>query len=47
MWHVVLGIYLIFSAFSCLIFWTSLKLAKKTDQYIRSSFMLCENIHPD
>jgi hypothetical protein len=46
MWQVLLGIYLMFSVFSCFMFFTSLALAKKTDQYMRYSLMLCENNHP-
>jgi len=47
MWQVVLGIYLIISGISCFIFWTSLVLAKKSDGYIRSSFLLYENNNLD
>jgi len=47
MWQVVLGVYLIISVLSCIFFWTSLVMAKRTDQYIRSSFVFCENIYPE
>jgi len=47
MWQVVLGIYLIISVISCFVFWTSLVLAKKSDGYIRSSFLLYENNNLD
>jgi len=47
MWQVVFGVYLVISVFLCSFIWTSLTLAKKTDCYIRSSFMLSENMHPD
>ena len=47
MGQVVLGIYLMFSVFSCFMFWASLVLAKKADHQIRSSFKLSENNHPD
>ena len=47
MWLVVLSIYLVVSIFPCMFVWKSLALAKQTDSYIRSSFLLCENMYLD